>query len=66
MKMFTSEEIKFMRSIGLDFDFDHLTEKEIEEIEDAVSDRLEFDGLDEDYNPTPIGSLCEDILYKIP
>lgn len=63
--MFTSEEIKFMQSIGLNFDFNHLSEKDMEEIEDAVADRLEYDGLDKDYMPTTIGKLCEDILYKI-
>lgn len=64
--MFTPAEIAFMRSLGLNFDFDSLSDDEWIQIEDTVADRLEYDGLDEDYNPTPIGKLCEDILYKLP
>ena len=64
--MFTDSEIAFMQSIGLDFDFDHLSDDEWEQLEDVVADRLAYDGLDEEYNPTPIGKLCEDILGKLP
>lgn len=64
--MFSPEEIKFMRSIGLELDFDNLSGDDYILIDDVVGDWLVLHELDEDYNPSPTGEMCESILYKIP
>lgn len=64
--MFTPQEIAFMRSLGLDFDFGNLSDDEWVQIEDTVGDRLVLAELDKQYNPTPIGKMCEAILDKLP
>jgi len=66
--MFTEKEIKLMRSIGLDCDFQNLAEDDDywAEIEDKVADKLAISGFDEDYYPNEIGWICEGIIDKIP
>lgn len=64
--MYTAEEIAFMQSIGLELNFENLSGDDYILIEDTVGDWLVLHELDEDYNPSPIGEMCEDILYKIP
>ncbi len=66
--MFTDKEIKFMKSIGLNCDFNNLSEENDywAEIEDAVGDALVLTGLDENYYPNEIGWICEGIIDKIP
>lgn len=64
--MFTQEEISLMRRIGLDFDFDNLSDEEWCEIEEVVGENLVLRCLDEDYNPNEEGWVCESILDKLP
>lgn len=66
--MFTEQEIEFMKSLGLDCDFNNLSEDDDcwVNIEDVVADRLQYDGFDEKYEPTSTGLMCESILDKIP
>ena len=60
--MFTPEQIAFMKSIGLDLDFDNPDDDSWVEIEDRVGDMLVYYG---EYNK--VGSLmCESIFDKIP
>lgn len=54
-----------MKTLGLNFDFENLTDDEWIAIEDTVADRLEYDGFDDDYEPTPVGWMCESILDVI-
>ena len=63
--MFTEQEIEFMKSLGLDCDFNNLSKDDDYwiDIEDTVADALEFDAND---NPIPITLVCEAILDKIP
>lgn len=63
--MFTEQEIEFMKSLGLDCDFNNLSKDDDYwiDIEDTVADALEFDTND---NPLPITLVCEAILDKIP
>lgn len=63
--MFTGEQEKFMRSIGLDLDFEHLSDDDYVRIEEVVGDKLVQSGLDETYEPNAIGSMCESILDKL-
>ena len=66
--MFTEQEIEFMKSLGLECDFNNLSEEDDYwiDIEDTVADRLQYDGFDKGYKPTSIGLMCEAILDKIP
>ena len=66
--MLTKEEIEFLKSLGLDLDYDDLTEESDEwaDIEERVGDELMHRGLDYEYEPNEIGQMCEAILDKIP
>ena len=63
--MFSSKQIDFMKSLGLDFDFKNLSDEEYIEIGERVADELEYRGFDEEYEPTEIGKMCESILDKL-
>ncbi len=63
--MFTKEEIKYMKSLGMNLDFHKpLLNEDYERIEDIVSHQLQVYDFDKNYNPTTIGILCENILDK--
>lgn len=66
--LFTKQEIALMRKIGLDLDFEHpdvLSSDDWIHISDIVEDRYVLHELDENYEPTPDGVICEDILEKL-
>lgn len=60
--MFSEEQIKLMKKIGLNLDFDNLSGDDWVVIEDAVGDYLTLKCLDSDYNPNDDGIICEKIL----
>lgn len=62
------KEIQFLKEIGVSGDLTNLTPESDEwlEIEEKVADELEYRGLNPDYSYNDIGSLCMDILNKIP
>lgn len=60
--MFNSEQVDFMRSIGLDLDFKNLTDDDLIEVEDAVSKKFQTSGLDDKNGVTEAGKKCESIL----
>lgn len=65
---FTPKEIDLMWRIGITLDFAHtdrFTDDEWISIGDIVADRLVLHELDENYEPTPDGMICEDILEKL-
>lgn len=66
--MFSDEEMTLMRSLGLDCDFNSLSEDDDRwaDIEEKVGDFLTLKCLDEYYNPDNNGIICESILNKIP
>ena len=62
MKMkFDEEQIEFMKKIGIDVDFDNLSDDDFVFIEETVANEYEIRGLDKDYNPTETGKMCESI-----
>ena len=63
--MFSEKQIQFMLSIGLNLDFHQLKEDDYIKIEDAVSEKLQISGFDEQYNTTETGKMCESILDKL-
>lgn len=66
--MLNEKQIDFLKSLGLDFDYENLTEDSDEwaDIEERVGDELEYRGLDDNYYPNEIGKICESILDIIP
>lgn len=65
---FSNEEMELMRRIGVKFDFDHMenfTDNDLFNAIDIVSEHLQIYGFDQDYEPTPDGEICEDILEKL-
>lgn len=63
--MFTDKQVKFMKNIGLNLDFDNLTDDDYAEIEDKVADELQMKGFDINSEPTEIGLMCESILDNL-
>lgn len=66
--LFTEQEIVLMQKNGIGIDFNHLekvTDDEWCDIIDIIADRLVVYELDENYEPTPDGLICEDILEKL-
>jgi hypothetical protein len=66
--MFSDEEIALMRSIGLDCDFNNLSEEDDywADIEEKVGEFLTLKCLDKNYEPDDNGIVCKTILNKIP
>ena len=66
--MFSVEEIALMKSLGLDSDFNNLSEDDEYwvDIEEKVGNFLTLKCLDEHYEPDDKGVICESILNKIP
>lgn len=65
---FSNEEMELMRRIGVKFDFSHMenfTDDDLFNAIDIVSEHLQIYGFDKDYEPTPDGEICEDILEKL-
>lgn len=63
--MFDQEQRKYMIKIGLNLDFDDLSDDDIVKIDDVVGDRLMMVGFDENYEPNWDGRMCESILDVI-
>lgn len=63
--MFNEQQIKFMRSLGLNFDFEHLSVDDYVRIEEVVGEKLQKSGFNENYDITAVGKLCESILDRL-
>ena len=63
--MFNSKQIEYMKSLGLNFDFDVLSDDELAEIEETVGEALQKSGFDKDYKATKEGKMCESILDQL-
>lgn len=60
---FDNKQIEFMRKIGIDIDFSKvLSAFDFETIEEKVSEWLQKNGFDKNYEPTQYGKVCESIL----
>lgn len=64
--MFSKAEKEFLKSIGINTNFDKISDEEFVTIEEKVSDHLQKKGFDEEYRPTKEGLMCESILDKLP
>ncbi|MCM1375057.1 MAG: hypothetical protein NC245_08210 [Muribaculum sp.] len=54
-----------MKSLGIDVDFENLSDDMLVEIENIVSEKLQKSGFDADYTITDKGKICEAILDKL-
>lgn len=63
--MFSQKQIEFMKNIGLDFDFNALSDDEYIKIAESVANELGYRGFDKNYESTDIGKMCESILDKL-
>lgn len=61
---FTEKQKELIKSIGINVDFDNLSDDDICDIMLAVGDELTLHGLDENYEPNERGKICEEILWK--
>lgn len=64
--MFTTNDINFMKELGITVNFHNPSDDDLVNIENTLGDTLAIYGFDEDYKITPIGKKCEDILDKLP
>lgn len=64
--MFTDKDIQYMRNVlGLDLDFNNLSDDDLLLIEDTVADKLGVSGFDDNNEPTYDGVICEGLIDKI-
>ncbi len=64
--MFSNDQLKFMKKIGISVNFDDLSDEDYITIEETVSAYLQRSGFDKNYQPTKEGLLCESILDSLP
>ena len=60
--MFDDKQIEFLKTLGIDIDFKHPSDDDLVMVEDAVAEKLQVSGFDEEYEITEIGKMCESIL----
>lgn len=63
--MFSDAEKVFMKNIGIDVNFDDMSDGDYMKVEEAVSLHLQKNGFDKEYKPTKEGTMCENILDKL-
>lgn len=60
---FNKEQIELLNKIGFDFDVtSELSDDEILEIDDKVSDYFAYNGLSDKDEVNDVGSICESIM----
>lgn len=59
---FNEEQINFIKSLGLEFDFNNLSVDNIIRIGDVVAYEWAKSGYDENCNITDVGEMCESIF----
>nr|WP_317412124.1 hypothetical protein [uncultured Solibaculum sp.] len=63
---FSSKQQALLNRIGFGFDvMGDLDDDQEIEIGDKVGDHLVLECLDDDYNETPEGEICQEILYML-
>lgn len=63
--MFNQKQKEFLKSLGLNLDFDNLSDDDLVLIEDTVADKLQRSGFSANNEPTSSGKMCESILDKL-
>ena len=60
---FSENQIAFMQKIGISISsFDNPSDKDVDVIEEKVSEHLQKKGFHKDYSTTTDGEMCESIL----
>lgn len=60
--MFTEKQVAFIQSLGLEVDFNNLSDDNLIQIEESVANELQRSGFDISDNITDVGEMCESIL----
>ena len=60
--MFDRMQKYYISSLGIDVDFNSLTEEDVQKIKITVKENLDKKGFDQNYNLTPEGVMCQTIL----
>lgn len=60
--MFTEKQVAFIQSLGLEVDFNNLSDDNLIQIEESVANELQQSGFDISDNITDVGEMCESIL----
>lgn len=63
--MFTEKQIAFIQSLGLEVDFNNLSDDSLIQIEESVANELQQSGFDVGDNITDVGKMCESILDEL-
>jgi len=64
-RVFTAEQIEFIKSLSLKPDFENLTDDDLVQIEDLVGEKLQKSGFDRNNEVTAVGRMCESILDQL-
>lgn len=62
LHIFNTAQINFIKSLGLEFDFNNLSDDNLIQIEENVANELQKSGLDINDKITDAGKMCESIL----
>lgn len=62
---FNDKQIEFMKSLGLDLDFNNLSDDDYCEIEDVVGDKYTWESVEHPDRVTKIMIMCESILDSL-
>jgi hypothetical protein len=67
-QIYSEKQIKYLQSLGLNFDYSNMTDENWCNLEETVGDKLTLECLDatDDYKPNEEGELCYSILNLIP
>ena len=64
-KPLSQEQMDFLLSRNISFNNKNLSETELDKLEDKIPIILMKEGLDSNYDPLPVGKICESILDSI-
>ncbi|HHZ05808.1 MAG TPA: hypothetical protein GX401_03300 [Clostridiales bacterium] len=64
-RVFTAEQIEFIKSLSLKPDFENLTDDDLVQIEEVIGEKLQKSGFDRNYEVTAVGRMCESILDRL-
>ena len=64
--MFSAKQIEYIKSAtGKTFDFEHLSDDDLVEIEDSIAELLQKKGFDDNDEINDDGKMCESILDRL-
>lgn len=65
MIRFNKEQNDFIKSLGIQSNELVYSDDDLVKVEDKVSEKLQINGFDKNYNINEVGIMCESILDKL-